>query len=232
MILINLLPPEMRKKQGNTNPLIYAIAACYLVALAPVGTWAWLKYSRLPHAVEELAARNDELQRKTAEAAAVDALQARISEFESHRSEIVGLLSKKIYWARTLDEFVNHLDTPNGNPWQGFDVCCTDLTIKPAGSPSGSTRATKDDQVAATFTGRYKIIGAERDKAGDYIKDFFLTTEASKFWSGMGFAGKPELTYRGDTPDWKAPINRVAVEFTLDWTRVKKIATGKTGQRM
>jgi hypothetical protein len=230
MILINLLPPEMRKKQGAANPLAYAIAACYLVALIPVGTWVWLKYSRLPNAESVLAERNSELEQKTTEAAAVEALEAQIVQFEAHRDTIVGLLARKVYWARAFDEFVNHLNAPAGTPWQGFEVSCTQLTIQPA--PVRDKAGKKEDSVAVGFQGRYKLVGLERDKAGDYVRDFFLTTEASKFWSGMGFVGKPELTYRGDTPDWKSPINRVAVEFTLDWVRVKSIATGKSQRSM
>lgn len=236
MILINLLPPEMRKKQGNTNPLVYAIAACYLVALVPVGTWVWLKYSRLPNAEQVLTERNDELTAKTAEAAAVEALESQIAEFEAHRNQVTSLLAKKVYWAKAIDEFVNHLDAPGGNPWQGFEVSCTELTIQPAAAarPAGAAAASskREESVSVGFRAKYKLVGLERDKAGDYIRDFFITTEASKFWSGIGFVGKPELTYRGDTPEWRSAINRVAVEFTLDWTRVKRIATGKSEQRM
>ncbi len=227
MILINLLPPEMRKKQGNVNPLVYGVAACYLVALIPVGTWAWLKYSRLPNAEQELVRVNDDLTQKTAAAAEVEALEAQIAEFEAHRNEIVGLLARKVYWARTINDFANHLDGPDGVPWKGFDVCCTELTIQPVAVPRAEGGASKrEESVTVGFRGRYKLLGLERDKAGDYVRDFFLTTEASKFWAQTGFIGKTEATYRGDTPDWKPGIERVAVEFTLDWVRLKKIATG------
>ena len=229
MILINLLPPEMRKKQGNVNPLVYGIAACYLAALIPVGTWAWLKYSRLPYATQELERVNLDLEQKTAEASAVEALEGQIAEFEAHRDEVVGLLARKVYWARTINDFANHLDGPDGTPWKGFDVCCTELTIQPVNIPrEGGGAAKREESVAVGFRGRYKLLGLERDKAGDYVRDFFFSTEASKFWAQTGFMGKPEATYRGDTPDWKPGISRVSVEFTLDWVRLKKIATGPT----
>ncbi len=226
MILINLLPPEMRKKQGTTNPLVYAMVACYLVALVPVGTWAWLKYNRLPNAVQVLADANVELEQKTVAAAAVEALEGQIAEFEAHHTMIIGLLAKKIFWAHTVDDFVNHLNGPNGTPWKGFEVSCTELTIQP---PAGVGRGTaKDEVISAGVRGRYKIVGLEADKAGDYVRDFFTYTDSAKFWISNGFVGKPEYTYRGDTPDWKKGIERVVVEFSLDWTRTKRIASSTT----
>lgn len=227
MILINLLPPEMRKKHGDTNPLVYAIAACYIAALIPVGTWAWLKYDRMPHAAQVLEETNADLEQKTAMAAQVEALEAEITEFQTHRDMIVGLLARKIFWAHTIDDFANHLDGPGGVPWKGFEVCCTELTIQPmsaTGAVAGAARA-KDEAVSAGVRGRYKLVGVEADKAGDYVRDFFIGTEASKYWQQNGFIGKPELTYRGDTPDWKKNIDRVTVEFALDWTRTKRIAS-------
>ena len=230
MILINLLPPEMRKKHGDTNPLVYAIAACYIAALIPVGTWAWLKYDRMPHAAQVLEETNADLAQKTAMAAEVEALEGQIAEFSAHRDMIVGLLARKIFWAHTIDDFANHLDGPGGTPWKGFEVCCTELTIQPmggAGLVGGSGRA-KDESVSAGVRGRYKLVGAEADKAGDYVRDFFTVSETSKFWLQNGFVGKPELSYRGDTPDWKKNIDRVTVEFALDWTRTKRIASATT----
>ena len=223
MIIINLLPPEMRKKHGDTNPLVYAIVACYIAAFIPVGTWAWLKYDRMPHANQVLADTNTDLEQRTAAAAEVEALEAQIAEFQAHRDMIVGLLARKIFWAHTVDDFANHLDGPGGVPWKGFEVCCTELTILP--SVGGSVGRGKDDLVTAGVRGRYKLVGVEADKAGDYVRDFFIGTEAAKFWNVNGFVGKPELTYRGDTPEWKKGIERVAVEFTLDWSRTKRIAS-------
>ena len=224
MILINLLPPEMRKKHGDTNPMVYAIAACYIAAMIPVGTWAWLKYDRMPHAAQVLEEANADLEAKSALAAQVEVLEGQIAEYQSHRDMIVGLLARKIFWARTIDDFANHLGGPGGTPWQGFEVSCTELTILP---PTGGTVGrSKDEVVSAGVRGRYKLVGVEADKAGDYVRDFFTGTEAAKFWNANGFINKPELTYRGDTPDWKKNIERVTVEFGLDWTRTKRIASG------
>jgi hypothetical protein len=84
--------------------------------------------------------------------------------------------------------------------------------------------------VQAGFRGKYKIVGLERDKGGDYIRDFFIGTEGSRYWSQMGFVGKPEQSYKGDTPDWKGDIERLAVELTIDWTRAKRIASSDSAK--
>ena len=220
MLLINLLPPELRKKRGGTdfNPIVLAVAASFALSLAPAGTWAWLKFSRIPASEAALAELQTTLEAKTAEAAAVEQLRAQIDEFKRHRDLVVGLLAQKVYWARTLDEFANAL----AGPWPSFEVCCTDVQIQPAAKVAGGEGSPrKGDSVSAMFKGRYKIVGEKRQEAGDYVNRFFTGIESGPFWKGQGFQGKPEQTYRGDTPNWNSDLQRVTIEFSLDWQRMK-----------
>jgi hypothetical protein len=187
--------------------------------------WAWIHYGRIPAAQALLEATTAERDDKAAQAQRVEDERAKIAEFEKHRDLIVGLLARKVYWARTLDGFANHLTST----WQGlgFEMSCTELQIAsttPVAEPGASAKK-KGDQVAYSFRGRFKIVGDVKDKAGDHINAFFDRTERSPFWRLNGFQEKPEKTYRGDTPEWREGIERETVEFTLDWVRQKDVIT-------
>lgn len=224
MILINLLPPELRKTRRQVDPVLAGWVAAMVVSLVPIGAMVWVKQVRLPNAIRVAEERQEELQRRTAEAEQVEQERGQIAEFEKHREMIISLLAQKVFWAHTLDEFINHLISPN---WQGFEVSCTDLQILPTSTNSAGPRAAKagGNQKAFSFRGRYKLLGEDKSKAGDYINAFFSRTEASPFWKVQGFEDKPERTYRGDQPEWRKDIDRVAVDFTLEWVRVKNVVT-------
>ena len=227
MILINLLPPELRKTHHQADPVILGWAAAMAVSLLPAALWAWVHFSRIPAAQVLLDATTAERDAKVQEALRVQEERAKIAEFEKHRDLIVGLLARKVYWARTIDDFANHLT----GSWQGlgFEMSCTELQIAPtaaiAGDRSASSSARKSEQIAYSFRGRFKIVGDVKDKAGDHINAFFDRTERSAFWRVHGFQGKPEATYRGDTPEWRELISRETVDFSLDWVRQKDVIT-------
>jgi hypothetical protein len=225
MLLINLLPPELRKKRGggDFNPIVLAVAASVLLALVPAGTWSWLTFVRIPAAKAQLLADQETLNTKTVEAAAVENLQTEIVAIEKHRDLVVGLLSQKVHWARTLDDFATAL----AGPWPGFEVSCTDLSISAApvalAKPGDAKKATT---VNTIIKGRYKLVGEEQDKSGDYVNTFFVGMEKSPFWTNHGIQDKADKTYKGDTPVWNPEIQRRMVDLSLDWQRTKIIATG------
>lgn len=229
MILINLLPPELRRTRHQADPVMIGWAAAMAAALIPGAMWAWIHFSRLPEADRQLAAATEERDIKVAEAAKVEAERAKIAEFEEHRDAIVGLLARKVYWARTIDDFATHM----AGAWQGlgFGMSCTELQIAPLSGIADRRAAAKGEQVSFSFRGRYKIVGDVREKAGDYINNFFELTERKPFWRQHGFVGKPEATYRGDQPEWREAINHVAVEFTLDWVLQKDVVTSSAKAR-
>jgi hypothetical protein len=222
MILINLLPPELRRTRHQADPVVYGLAAAMAASLLPVALWAWIHYSRIPAAQALLGSTTAELDVKAAEAKRVEDERAKIAEFIKHRDLIVGLLARKVYWARTIDDFANHLT----GTWQGlgFEMSCTELQIA-ATTPLADVGKKKGDQIAYSFRGRFKIVGDVKEKAGDHINAFFDRTERSAFWRTHGFQEKPEKTYRGDTPEWREGIERETVEFTLDWIRQKDVIT-------
>jgi Tfp pilus assembly protein PilN len=221
MILINLLPPELRRRQSGVSPVFASVVGGGIACLLLVILYSWIQFVCIPNAIATKAKRDEELAAKTALADAVREMEKKIDENRQRRNKFYSLLAKKVYWARTLDEFANLLNGPWSLP--GFDVRCTDLNITEAPGAGGGRGPVQDETVAFSVRWNYKLIGKERIRAGDYINSFFSTIKNSKFWKSQGFTGKPEETYRGDTPRTNQSIQRMIIEGTLEWQRVKVI---------
>jgi hypothetical protein len=226
MILINLLPPELRKRQSGLNPTFLSVVAGGGVCALLLLLWLYLIWVRIPNADSLIASKTEELRVKTAQAEEVLKLEKQIAEAKDRYDQIVGMMTRKVYWARTFDEFTTLLNGPFTIP--NFDVRCQELTISEAAAVPGNRRPTAGGsndavQVAFKVSWRYKLLGKERPLAGDYMKSLFDTVKASKFWSAQGFTGRPEDSYKGDTPRTNLDINRVIIEGELDWERVKVV---------
>ena len=229
MILINLLPPELRKRQGGASPAFLSVVVgggvCVLLCLL----WLYLIWIRIPNADRVLADKNADLAAKTVQAEEVLALEREIAEAKDRYDQIVGMMTKKVYWARTIDEFATLLNGPFTIP--NFDVRCQEITISESAAVPGNRRGgalgAGEASVAFNISWHYKLLGKERPLAGDYIKSFFETINTSKFWSEQGFIEKPDKTYQGDQPRPNAQIGRVIIEGALTWNRVKVVKEPK-----
>lgn len=235
MILINLLPPELRRSRSSgVNPVMLAAAAGVAIVLGLAGTWAWIEFGRIRAAQELLVQREGELVEATARADKVKAIDVQIAAFEKLHQTITGLITRKVFWARTLDDFANLLAQSGDNRWtmEGYEVRCTGLTITPAGAVVAARGAkTGGETVSFSFRGTFKIVGEQRDQAGDYARSFFQSVELSRFWRENGFVGRAEDPYRGDTPREIAVLNKVSTELPLEWRRVKIMASPQGAQR-
>ena len=232
MILINLLPPELRRaRRTGVNPLMVAGAGGIIIVLSLAGFWAWVKFSRIAAADATLEKLSADLATATTRADAVRKLDTQIAEFEKLHGTITNLITHKVLWAHTLDDFANLLWAKNENHWNldGYEVRCTGLTIAPATAALGPRRgSTGGDTISFSFRTSFKILGDQHDRAGDYVSDFFKCVEASHFWRDNGFTGNAEDPFKGATPNWKPNIKKVVTDLPMDWTRVKTI-TAPTG---
>jgi hypothetical protein len=224
MILINLLPPELRRRHGGVSPVLMSVVGGGSVCLLLLLFWLYILYVRIPNADRVIAEKNQELTEKTAKANEVLELEKKITEAEDRRKQIVDLMLRKMYWARNLDEFTTLLNGPFTVP--GFDVRCQDITISessvlPGNASRRSGGAAAGAEVAFSVNWRFKLLGKERQLSGDYIKSFFDTIKGSKFWDEQGFSGKPEESYLGDVPRLNTGIGRVVIEGDLKWQRLK-----------
>lgn len=212
MILINLLPPELRKRSTAYNPLVLAGvaggAACLLLLLL----CAFVQFGAIPAAERLRDDKTTELAEKTALADVVRAKETLIADHQNALAILRGLLAKKVYWAHALDDFANLLATN----FAGYTVRCLDLNIAP-----GTAKKGPDGGETYAFRGRYQLVGDDRLKTGVYVKSLFASISASAFWKQHGFTGKPEDSYFGDTPTPNPEINKVVIPFNLEFERVR-----------
>lgn len=221
MILINLLPPELRRRQSGVSPMFISVVAGGGACLLLLVIYLYVQFVRIPASQAFLEAKKQELEEKTKLANEVLELEKQIDEARERRQKIVGLMLRKVYWARTIDEFATLLNGPWLTP--GFDVRCLNLAVNEGAAPGDRRTAGGPDTVNYQVVWGYKLLGKERPLAGDYIKSFFETINSSKFWTEQGFVEKPDKNYFGDTPRMNTQIGRVVIEGTLTWNRVKVI---------
>src|SRR5690348_2905108 len=130
MILINLLPPEMRRRSSSYDPRAAAFAGGLAACLLLFVFCAWVHWGKIREAEGILDAKQAELDTKTAQAQAVLDKEAQIAQLEERQVKLRELLARKVYWAHTLDDFANLL----ASDFPGFRVRCTDVSITPGGS--------------------------------------------------------------------------------------------------
>jgi hypothetical protein len=233
MILINLLPPELRRRGGGISPVFASLVGGGIVNGLLLLFYAWVTFIRIPAAKAELAQRQQELTDKTTLANAVNERKNLIAEFEARRDLVMRLLASKVFLARNLDDFANlltgtfQISTPNGN-WVDIPdlrVRALELQIKDV-AQAGQTNAQKVTEVSYSFRWKYQIVGEQQQRSGDYVKSFFESIERSPFWKGYGkdaFIGKPIDPYLGDQPVWVPEIQRLVIEGSLEWRRRKQV---------
>lgn len=230
MILINLLPPELRKRklQLQFNPMLAGLAACLLVVLGMLGGYMWLKH-RKKVADDLLVQRQTELAEATRRADEVKAMEAEIDRYKLRRDYILGLLNRKMFWAKTIDDFATFLN----QSFEGFQVSVQSVAITDQGTTSaggGRRNAPTAETVSYGLSWRYKIVGDEFQMSGTYLNALLTSVNNSNFWSEFGFQGKAEEKYFGDRPRWNEVIERVIVEGDLNWVRVKVAAPVEVAQ--
>lgn len=237
MILINLLPPELRKRGSGVSPVFASVVGGGVVNGLLLLFLIYVQFVRLPAARDLLAKKQEELQQKTAQAEQVLARKNVIAAFEARRDTVVGLLASKMFLARNLDDFANlltgrwSLASPTGGTIElpNLEVRALDLAIKESAGGTAENRGpAKTSEVVYTYKWKYQIVGTDTNRGGDYIKAFFFTVENSPFWRGYnkdGFLGKPEDPYLGDKPEWANDIQRSVIENSIEWRRRKLVDT-------
>ncbi len=229
MILINVLPPEHRRRDSGVSPVFLAIAASLLVNLVCGVLWAYVHFSALPTAQQQLTDLEGVRDRKRTEAAAVDAIQKQITAAKKHKETLFELLESKVYTARSMYEFLQEFNSDEMTG-QGFNVSFSRLEITPRAkgrSKRGASKKKEDRIRSVDWKLSWKLVGElgkgiDRDEiSGQYIQAFFANLKNGPFWNNPsnGFEGSPIDTYVGDTPSVNAELGKVVISGSLGWVR-------------
>ena len=224
MIIINVLPPEYRRRDIGVNPITLSIAAAVAVNVIVALLWVYVQFLCIPYAEGVREQRTNDKSMAQLEAKKVDDIEAEIAKQEGVKQALFNLLNKKVYWAQTLNDFVGVLGNPNNKLNTGeFRVSVDSLKIS---------------EVKAQTTGRRKKVGAEENtgrifnyewrvqvvsndpmKSNANIRAFFEVFESDKFWFKHNFDGKPDVTYGGSAVKWEEDVERGVSVFNLKWRR-------------
>lgn len=233
MIRINLMPPEFRKRRSaSVSPVFVSTVVGGGLCLAAAAFWAWISFIRVPLAEERLAEAQAALAVADARAKQVEDMESEIAAVEKRADDLDGLLARKVYWVEFLDSFADLLGQQQWT-MDGFEVACTELSITPAEGPDsgGSSRRSrtkkKDEALYFQFRWTYQLVGQQENFSGDYVRSFFESILASRFWSEHDMLGKPTDGFTGDEPEWNAAIERVVIEEDLTFTRRHRPVIGE-----
>ncbi len=230
MIRINLLPSELRKGRRSVNPHALGIGATAAAAVLAACLWAWIHWVSLPGAIAAVDAHKATLEDRKRKAAEVEALEKEIAVLRDQRDAVRNLIESKVTWAKTIDDLASLVS--GTFTLNGFDVRISELAVVPVVAAAGARAAAargpaaakdKSEKIEFAMKLRFKLLGAQKNLNGNYIKSFFDTVERSTWWTEHGFVGKPETDYKGDDPRWNEKIQRTVIDLPLKFTRQKVV---------
>ncbi|MFM2090516.1 MAG: hypothetical protein RLZZ127_1005 [Planctomycetota bacterium] len=225
MIRINLLPLELRKGRRSVNPHALGISATAAAAVLAACLWAWIHWVSLPGAIAAVDAHKATLEDRKRKAAQVEALEKEVATIKDQRDAVRNLIESKVTWAKTIDDLATLVS--GTYTLNGFDVRISELAVTPvvaaAAARGAPANRDKSEKIEFAMKLRFKLLGAQLNLSGNYIKSFFDTVERSAWWGEHGFVGKPETDYKGDDPRWNDKIQRVVIDLPLKFTRQKVV---------
>lgn len=227
MILINVLPPEYRRRDTGVSPVFLALVAAVLVNLSAGALWYYVSQVRIPAAENILADRQQELAEVQVTANKVRKKKQELAEFEKRSNLLNQLFAQKVYWGHCLDDFADLFTRKTGEQ-TGYDVSVGNLNISPQIDRTSRRQQRNEEQSAIAHTLRLtlKLVGEVPDQAGTYQRNMFRMVDASEFWNEHTFLNKSDFSYKGDRPQVNEVAGKVIITLPLEWIRVSTPETG------
>lgn len=227
LIIINVLPPEYRRRDIGVNPITLSIAGAAFVNVIILLLWAYIQLVSIPHAldVKDVAAA-DRAEWK-AKAEKVKEIDKDIVKAERRFGELITLLNKKVYWAKTLSEFVTVLSTDERLNTDAFQVSIDSLEIKEVRSSGRTPRGKKKKKAQPArifnFDWTARIVGLDRETLGAHPHTMFTVFETSDFWGRLTakkFMDQPDTSYDNFKIQVNEKIGKAVTSVKMQWKRI------------
>ena len=227
LIIINVLPPEYRRRDIGVNPITLSIAGAVVVNLIVALLWAYIALVSIPHAEKVRQEREATKADYTAKAKLVDEKLKKIQDQKNVKAVLDNLLNKKVYWAKTLDGFANMLSALNtqgskGEFWVSADsLKISEVIQQNTGGRRPRAKAKTPEITSRVFNFDWKVQVVSKDpmKPLANLRTFFSRFEGSDFWFENKFVGDPDGTDTGSSHKLQEDVNLTVSVFDLKWKR-------------
>ncbi|NRA39312.1 MAG: hypothetical protein HRU15_14295 [Planctomycetes bacterium] len=225
MIIINVLPPEYRRRDIGINPITLSIAGAAFVNVIILMLWAYIQFLSIPAALDEKVIATADRDRWKIEAEKVKKVDEQITKAEKRFGELADLLNKKVYWAKTLSDFINIIATDDRLNSTHFQISIDSLAIKELSSsgraPRGKKKSTAPQGRTFNFDWKVRIVGSNRADMGAHTHTLFTVFETSDFWGpeASSFMDLPDKSFKGSKITVNEKIDKAVTSFDLKWKR-------------
>lgn len=204
LVAVNLLPPDRRPQQSTPLAVFLPVlGGVVLLALAAVFC-AWLRFSELSRARNELEDVKSTLASKVGALKYVAALKDEQADFETRTKTIKEIAASRVLWTKKLDEFLDvAVDDEGGSKYL---LWLDKFEVK---APSSAKKEARGEQV--TIKGRCFAEGDPLQK----FNLFHAALRASPFFKS-DFAEIDDPAGKAETlTDGRSPALAWAVDLTM-----------------
>lgn len=107
MILINLLPPEYRQRQGTPLRMMVALSVGVAVNASLLAFWAWTAFGVAAEVRSELAVLEDTMSSLTPQIKYHEGLEGETRQYESREKTLEEVTGRRVSWTRKVDELID-----------------------------------------------------------------------------------------------------------------------------
>ncbi len=215
---INLLPPEMRKKERTPMKALLPFLGCVATVGAGAAFWAWLHFGELATARNIKSDLESQSASRKGQVDYVKSLRSEESEYTDRAKTITTIAASRMNWTRKLDELIRVMTDDHSS--ERYLAWIRSMDVKP---PAGAGKGKSQEGEQILLKGLCFASSNGSDDALQRYNQLHEATNQSDFFRGdflsMGRpAGRAETLDDGLKPAkaWTVEIPMVMAPRTAD----------------